>query len=523
MHQGPRWAGMTTVFGCAACLATSLWGQLPLPGMPQDSPPPIFRVRSNLVLIDVIATRDGKWVPDLTANEVQVFEDGVSQRIAYFEAVDLTRPHTDEAGRPQPLPEAAQLVILLDLSRLSFASRHLTLKSIETVLTEEVDPRDMLMLATMGRSGLRIPVPMTNDHAAVLIAAREALASQMIDAPEERPDLTFNRLPTDGDVPGADGGDGPGALAFELAERERRYANLVRQTADTGDSLELLANYLQGRPGRKNVVFYTEGNVLLDMDTGGSSADTFFPYLRGALRAANRAQTSFYTIDPRGMRLNGLGFDQALHTVLSRETGGVAVLGTNDLNKGFQRAHDESRRYYRVAYVPAREPAAGKSHSIEVRVGREGVHLRHRKEYVEADAREDARNRVLNALAFPELTREFLFEMTPSVHDGHLSLHTRIPRDQMVFLPQGADMVAEVAFYALITDRTGDALVKDHLPLQKKYTLRFKPEELAKHKVLTADHDLSVQLKRGSYHLTFVVQQSWTERVSATAVNLEVR
>ena len=89
--------------GGLAAFATAQSPQQPAPAQkPQDpaqpQPPPKFRVESNFVRVDAYPLRDGKPVFDLKAEEFEVFEDGVAQKIETFEHV-VVRPAGPQGER----------------------------------------------------------------------------------------------------------------------------------------------------------------------------------------------------------------------------------------------------------------------------------------------------------------------------------------------------------------------------------------------------------------------------------------
>jgi hypothetical protein len=53
----------------------------------QDQPRPTFHTEANYVRVDTYPTRDGEVVPDLTAADFEILEDGVPQRIEQCEFV----------------------------------------------------------------------------------------------------------------------------------------------------------------------------------------------------------------------------------------------------------------------------------------------------------------------------------------------------------------------------------------------------------------------------------------------------
>ena len=57
---------------------------LTVPVSGQD-PPQTFRATVDFVSTDVVAKKDGKFVPDLTEKDFLVYEDGVLQTLSVFE------------------------------------------------------------------------------------------------------------------------------------------------------------------------------------------------------------------------------------------------------------------------------------------------------------------------------------------------------------------------------------------------------------------------------------------------------
>jgi VWFA-related protein len=107
-------------------------------------------------------------------------------------------------------------------------------------------------------------------------------------------------------------------------------------------------------------------------------------------RAANRANTSFYTIDPRGLMSNVADISEDLTSedwraftqvsqsslrVLADETGGIAVVNQNDFKKALQEIDNATSDYYILGYYSSNPDPLRKKRSIEVRVTRPGVHL----------------------------------------------------------------------------------------------------------------------------------------------------
>src|SRR5213075_656232 len=113
-------------------------------------------------------------------------------------------------------------------------------------------------------------------------------------------------------------------------------------------------------------------------------------------RAANRANTTFYTIDPRGL-VGGADISENLDPtqwndylrksqdslrVLADETGGLAVVNQNDFDKALKRIDAETSDYYVLGYYSKNPDPTKRRRQVEVKVTRKSASAWFRKEYV---------------------------------------------------------------------------------------------------------------------------------------------
>jgi VWFA-related protein len=117
-------------------------------------------------------------------------------------------------------------------------------------------------------------------------------------------------------------------------------------------------------------------------------------------REANRANATFYTIDPRGL-VAGQDLDETVDTtewethlrksqdslrVLAEQTGGIAVVNTNDFDKALKRIDAETSDYYVLGYYSANPDPTQRRRLVEIRVKKpdqdgSGLDLTYRREY----------------------------------------------------------------------------------------------------------------------------------------------
>jgi VWFA-related protein len=114
-------------------------------------------------------------------------------------------------------------------------------------------------------------------------------------------------------------------------------------------------------------------------------------------QAANRANTTIYTLDPRGLVGPLPDLDEnvdpqqwsdfvrksqdSLRT-LAEETGGIAVVNTNDFTKALKRVDAETSDYYVLGYYSKNPDILKRRRTVDVRTTRAGLSVWARKEYV---------------------------------------------------------------------------------------------------------------------------------------------
>ena len=123
-----------------------------------------FRAGTNFVHVDVYPTARGAIVPDLTATDFEVLEDGVPQKIETFEHVDL-RGFTPEESKAEPntTREAESMaentkgrlfVIFLDTYFVNVVGSHDIRKSLVGFLNRLLGPDDMFAVMTPDMSAM---------------------------------------------------------------------------------------------------------------------------------------------------------------------------------------------------------------------------------------------------------------------------------------------------------------------------------------------------------------------------------
>jgi VWFA-related protein len=164
----------------------------------------------------------------------------------------------------------------------------------------------------------------------------------------------------------------------------QNQSNVMHNNPDTGDGTNQQQNGTDPLTNQqKQQETFSDADLAMDLGE--------------ITRAANRANTTIYTIDPRGLIAGGDIDEQVDPTewnnyvrksqdsmrVLAEETGGLAVVNQNDFDKALKRIDAESSDYYVLGYYSNNPDITKRRRQISVKVTRPKVVVTsQRTEYV---------------------------------------------------------------------------------------------------------------------------------------------
>jgi hypothetical protein len=141
---------------------------------------------------------------------------------------------------------------------------------------------------------------------------------------------------------------------------------------------------------------YQEGDMFnMDRSSQQFADADLARELSDLTRAANRANTSFYTIDPRGL-IGGPDLDEKVDPVewgnyvrksqdslrvIAEETGGYAVVNQNDFDKALKRIDAETSDYYVIGYYSSNPDPTKRNRRVEVKSKRPNINVWARNSY----------------------------------------------------------------------------------------------------------------------------------------------
>jgi VWFA-related protein len=415
-----------------------------------------FTSTATAILVDVIVRdRKGRPVTDLSADDFTVAEDGVAQKVDTFTRVSRgggigvgvawkTPDNTITVTPPAAAETSAASGTSLEQPTTALVFDHLSSESLRLAQRATLDyvpmngESDVRVGVFATDPGVRVLQPFTTDRGLVRRAVASVVPSGTAAADEKaerRDELTAQRREMEGQaqLTAATGVMGTGAgmarNASVVGEREtqlqlirtelnmlRSFDNLDRthRGYDTAQTLLRVVQQLSSIPGRKTIVFFSEGLPVSPSLSAG---------LDSVIDVANRANVTTYAVDAKGLqskslltnarkemndfaeeRLNQvttgadrteqpltMAFERVEDTMrldsrtglarLSEETGGFLIEQTNDLSSAFRRIDEDNRYHYLLTYSPANAALNGEFRTIQVKVRRPGAQVFARKGY----------------------------------------------------------------------------------------------------------------------------------------------
>ena len=388
----------------------------------QPSQTPTFRASVDLITTDMIPrdSRTDQFLADLKPNEIEIYEDGVKQEIVSFVLTHGGRVFNMQAPPPAPVQEGIILpqrrptndaagrifLIFIDDFHLQFRETPRTRLLIQKMLRLLIHDGDMFGIVSTGHSS--ISEQLTYDR-------------QVLESAVER--ITGGGLTPKEITEGMQSSQGPQEL--------RHRAHVAFSTA-----YDLMRNLEKVQNRRKAVIYissgydfdpFVEGRLeeqarrlgidettdergdqvnaaeqlrknqdYKDMRSQQELAATdLYHELYDLIKAANRANATLYTIDPRGL-VAGPDIDQDVKAsdwnayiretqdslrILAENTGGIAIVNQNDFDKGLKRIDNETSDYYVLGYYSSNPDPLRRTRRLEVRTTRPGVTIRARETY----------------------------------------------------------------------------------------------------------------------------------------------
>jgi VWFA-related protein len=430
---------MSPIRGCL--LGLVLFSVLPASGQtanPDSTQQTTIRATVRRVLVDVVVTNNNDQpVTGLSQGQFQVFEDGHPQTLTSFE---------EHAGLPDMSALQAKLppntFSNLPLAKAGDAANILLLDALNTQMQDQsyvhaqmikyikgIRPGTRLAIFTLAER-LRFIQGFTGDPALLMAAfdgQKSAANPQLSPLLQTTGETNANNeaVAQIQEMAAATGSAQiqASAAALQQFQQETASSQTDVRIQMTLEALQQLALYLQGIPGRKNVIWFSGSFPLSIFPDFSSVSDPTRQYQQEVARTANllsAAQVAIYPIGaqgiavdrhydfsgPRGPKTVGANAEQqvtqyqvsdllngstertaafATMDELAKDTGGEALYGTNALNEALDHALNHGTHYYTITYSPANKNTDGNLRRIEVKVSGGSYRLAYRRGYYATD------------------------------------------------------------------------------------------------------------------------------------------
>jgi VWFA-related protein len=414
---------------------------------------PTFTIRTGtqVVALDVVVTdSDGHQVRGLQQSDFSVSEDGKPQRVRYFkEFADAQRESAPPALPPRealppnvfsnyalPPENEAVTVVMLDLLNTPITDQIRAQDELVAFLKKK--PKNTKIAVCVLGNQLQMIQGFTDDEGALVAAAKGKKASQRL-RPLENLDAQFDI----GLRAGRQSSRFAGQLQFlgeavAQQQSELRLIDADKRMFITMDAFAHMARYLDGIPGRKNLVWLS-GSFLLGIFPESNGANPFLEngyYVENLKKVANLlgdAHVAVYPVSVKGLETNPLfaassndglapvvmtgpppnpGFgkrvpgssvanavmmdrmdefnltlndEHATMTKLAAQTGGQAFFNTNDLSGAIKAATEQGANYYALSYTPINKNYNGGYRKLKVTLAGKKYHLAYRTGYYAID------------------------------------------------------------------------------------------------------------------------------------------
>jgi VWFA-related protein len=465
----------------------------------QQSEGKLFETVSVRVInVDVVVTdRKGNPVHGLTANDFEVLENRVPQKITNFYEVRsnatvggaTTGAPASAAVAQEPTPDHLKRKIVFFVDNLSLApfNRNRVFSSMKKFADEVLRPGDEAMIATWNRS-MKVRLPFTSDPKQIqqqldIIAGESAMGLQNIS--ERRSVESQIREARD---------------YTSAVSAARQYAQSVEHDLrQTVSALNGLLGTLAGVEGKKILVLTSEGLPIqpgkemfffideLKAEKQWSSGSSLIEgmgfessnLIQSIARTANANGITVYALHAGGLAASNEGSAEnarpissnvsqaavsnstdSLHLIADL-TGGLATVGTNNFSNAFAKINRDLDSYYSIGYRSGTE-RVDRQRSVEVRPKNRNHVVRSRRSFVEKSIPSEMTDRVIANLFYDSRANDMKISVITrqpvQIDDGRFRVPVEviIPMESLTLLPQGDGHRGAFTVFVVVADKNGD-------------------------------------------------------------------
>ncbi len=368
-------------------MAGRLLAILLLAGALPAQEPAVFKMTTRQVQVSIVVhDKKGQPVADLTKEDFVLYDKGQEQQIRFFAKETSLPPAVPKGLAPGIVSNRVTPGANGSTQQLSVVPTALTVILIDGLNTKFADVQNAEQALVEFMAEVRPSDPV------IVYGLTDSLRLLRPEAPQGMPDLLKRFLMQ-------------ASAAIPLDQQRRVLTTL--------DALRTIAGNVAGIPGRKNLVWLTDGfPVLSGLTPSGRMGRNFQNYQQDVQRTVqvlDNVNVAIYPVDARGVigtfdmspstapstrtrsRRGAAAMDAAAKqdiflsegtmTDVAERTGGRAFMNSNDLTGFIRQAVADTRISYAIAYSPTHDQWDGRFREIKVKVKRPGLEVRTRKGY----------------------------------------------------------------------------------------------------------------------------------------------
>lgn len=502
----------------------------------------VIKTTTELTIVN-IAVRDksGNIIPNLKKEDFIILEDDKPQTISVFEFQQLggdTLPAISPAGelrtrveRVTPTESSAPakpqtrdrrlIALFFDLTSMQPAEQVRAVDAAQKFLREQMTASDLVAVLSF-TTRMTVVQDFTDDRDLLLATVKKFRIGESAE------------LAVDADT-GAASDDDSGQ--FVADDTEFNIFNTDRKLAALEDAAKTLARF----PEKKALIYFSSGVSKTGVENQSQ--------LRATVNAAVRANVAFYPIDARGLQASapagdatvasprGSGvfsgqtqraartkFNDQQETLfsLAADTGGKALLDSNDLSVGITQAQKDINSYYTLGYYSTNGARDGHYRRIKVKLASlQNAKLDYRQGYYASKTFDkftatDKERQLQEALDSGDPVSELpvALELDYFRLDKQrvfVPISVKIPGSAIGFTKKGGRTTADLDFLGQIRDAKGKLVtgVRDGVKVKLDDTAAATADRRA------IQYDSGVTLTPGEYTLKFLARENQTGKMGS--------
>lgn len=514
------------------------------------------KVDVNLINVDVFVTdKNGRRINGLRPEDFEIFQDGKPMEITNFAAIEGNRVAFQTGPEVAPLPDEdppdprlapilpehqrLHLVVYVDNVNIHPLNRQKSFSSIRSFLRQRLSRDDKVMVVSYDKS-LNERLPFTSD--------RERIATTLFELEE----VAGHRVPYNSERTQMLDAIYDANSLVEVSAQARHYAeSLFNDLTFSISALRSIVDSLAGLPGRKAILYVSDGlgmrageDIFYALDdkfgnsrNGTASVDVLqiqnydvSRRLKALTTEAASNRIVFYSLDAAGLRTHAnadvqnyrAGRGSSVHSIhvdnlqeplhfIANETGGQAIVNTNNFGPMLERVGDDFSTFYSLAFQSP-ESGTGRLREIEVQLkDPKGKKLRYRKSYRDQPVERRMADTAFAALHYGYERNDLgvQLEIGNIVRGGGdtymVPLVIKIPMRRLSFFPHESVQSARLRLFITAKDEDGGLAPVQVVPVP----IEIEQEDFAR-------------AQQSFYHLNHTLEMTRGRQIIAVGVRDEI-